>query len=46
MKLTIFVVNTMFAIVLAQSANNNKYKNIPIVAEQNQLDHEGTFSYR
>ena len=45
MKLTIFVVNTMFAIVLAQSTDN-KYKNIPIISEQNQLDHTGTFSYR
>lgn len=53
MKYSIILVNAFFAIALAQKnqqqtnqpAENNKYRNIPIVAQENILDHDGQFSY-
>lgn len=48
MKYSILLVNAFVAVALAQrSVDNSKdqYKNIPIVSQENNLEHDGTFSY-
>lgn len=42
----LLLVTCCCALALAQkSADNNKYKNIPIVSHENNLEHDGSFSY-
>lgn len=48
MKYSILLVNAFVAVALAQrSVDNSKdqYKNIPILSQENNLEHDGTFSY-
>jgi hypothetical protein len=47
MKYSILLINAFVAVTLAQkqSVDNNKYKNIPIIAQDSNLEHDGTFSY-
>lgn len=46
MKYFILIANAFVALALAQQqTTDNKYKNIPIVSQDSNLEHDGTFSY-
>lgn len=45
MKYFILIANAFIALTLAQQTTDNKYKNIPIVSQDSNLEHDGTFSY-
>lgn len=47
MKYSILLVNAFFAVALAQKSvvDNNKYKDIKNIAQENIHEHDGTFSY-
>lgn len=47
MKYSVLLVNAFFAVALAQKAalDNNKYKGIQNLAQENVVEHDGTFSY-
>lgn len=46
MKYSLLFVNAFFAVALAQkAADNNKYKDIQNLAQENVVEHDGTFSY-
>lgn len=54
MKYSILIVNAFIAFALAQKQQqqqqqqlpaDNKYRNIPIVSQDSNIDHDGTFSY-
>lgn len=46
MKYFILIANAFVALALAQQqTTDNKYKNIQIVSQDSNLEHDGTFSY-
>lgn len=46
MKYSVLLVNAFFAVALAQKASdNNRYKDIQNVAQENVVEHDGTFKY-
>lgn len=46
MKYSVLLVNAFFVVALAQkAADNNKYKDIQNLAQENVVEHDGTFSY-
>lgn len=48
MKYLILFVNAFFAVTLAQKLADNvdsKYRHIPIVAQENVVEHDGSFNY-
>jgi Insect cuticle protein len=48
MKYSVIVISAFFTVALAQQQNsidNSKYKHVPIVSLESNLEHDGTFNY-